>query len=119
MTAKAAQPELAALIGHGRRRLRLRPAKAREKPQCDHGNAGAQIGQGEFRQQRNGSAAGLAEIAADTDGAVEIGVDDGAGVEAVRGQRIVGLALRTGGRAMPVRVGELIEILQRRSGERV
>ena len=60
----------------------------------------AQVGQGELGQQRDGALAGVAQVAAHADDAVEGGVDERAGVEAVRGQGMFGLALRAVAGAM-------------------
>ena len=42
--------------------------------------------------------------------AVESGVDEGAGVEAVRDERMFGLALRAMGGAMEIRIAHLLEV---------
>ena len=65
LRAKTAQPELAALIGHRRgaaaAAASVAPQQTRDEKQRDHGEAGAQVGQRELRQQRHGAAAGLAQ----------------------------------------------------------
>ncbi len=97
LQAETAEPELAALI---RRRWwqcgfeRLGVEQARDEEKGDHGDGGTQVWQGEGGQQRDGAAAGGAEVAADADESIEVGVDDRARVEAVGFQRVFGLALR-------------------------
>ena len=97
LRAEAAEPELAALI-RGRRRqrgLRRLPWQdPRDEEHRDHGDAEAQVGQGETGQQRDGPAASLAEVTADSDRAVEVVIDDGAGVESVGFERVLGKTLR-------------------------
>ena len=118
--ASAAHPELAALVGRrGRQRggESFRLPQPRYEKQRDQGDAGAQVGQGELGQQGHGAPTSLAQVAAHADGVVEGGGDQRAGVEAVRGERMLGLALRTVGGAMPIEVGELIDVLLHRAGE--
>ena len=79
--------------------------------------AGAQVGQGELGQQRDGAPAGLAQVAAHADDAVEGGVDERAGVEAVRGEWMFGLALRAVAGAIAIGVSQLLGILLHRAGE--
>src|SRR6059036_889094 len=61
LRAEAANPELAALVGHGGRRglggavQRLRLEQAGDEEQRDHRQAGAQVGQDELGQQRYGA----------------------------------------------------------------
>jgi hypothetical protein len=116
---KAAQPELAALAGRWRRRSAVgrRREQTGEQPQRNHGDAEAQIGQGEVRQQGDGATAEFAQIAAHADQSVEAGIDEGAGVEAVRGERLPGLALRATSGAMPIGVGELLQVVLDGAGE--
>jgi len=63
LRAKAAKPELAALVGRRGRQRGLesfRVEQSRKEKQRDHRDAGAQAGQRELRQQRDGALAGLA-----------------------------------------------------------
>src|SRR5207244_9773920 len=95
----------------------FRLQQSRDEKQCDHRDAGAQVGQGELRQQRDRAPASLAKVAAHPDQAVEGGVDERARVEAMSGERVFGLALRTVGGAMAIRIGGLFEVLLHRTGE--
>ena len=118
--AEAAEPELAALIGCSRWQGGgecFGVKQAGEEKQGDDGDAGPQVGQGELRQQRDGTAASLAEVAAYTDRAVERGVDEGAGVEAVRDEPAFGPALRALGGAMEIRIGQLLDVGLHRTQE--
>ena len=115
---KTAAPELATLVRHGRLRGRLSSGfesaavqQTGDEKQGDHGNTETQEGQGELRQQRNGALAGVAQIAANGDDAVKVHICEGAVVEAVSGQRRLGLALRTVVRPITVGVGNLFEVL--------
>ena len=120
LRAEAAHPELAALVGRRWRQRggeSIRLEQPRDEEQRDRRDAGAQVGQGELGQQGNGALTDFTQVAAHADGVVEGGVDERAGVEAVRDERIFGLALRTVGGAMLIEVGELIEVLLHRAGE--
>ena len=117
---KTAQPELAALVRHRRRRgcgRRRGREETGHEPPGDEREAGAEVRQCELREQGNGKAAGFTQIAAHADRSVKSGVDDGADVEAVRGEWIFGLTLRAAGGAMLVRTVELGEVLLHRTGE--
>src|SRR5665213_707798 len=116
---KTAQPELAALVRHRRRcgcGRRGRDETDHEPP-GDEREAGAEVRQCELREQGNGAAAGFTQITAHADRSVKSSVDDGAGVEAVRGEWIFGLTLRAAGGTMLVRIVELGEVLLHRTGE--
>ena len=84
LRAKAANPELAALVGHGRRRGCRAAAcsvcameQTGDEEQRDHRQtAEAEVGQGELGQQGDGALAGLAQVAAHADDAVEGCVDE-------------------------------------------
>jgi len=82
-----------------------------QQPPGDDGEAGAEVGQCELRQQRGGAAADFAQIAPHADGSVKSGVDDGAAVKAMRGEWSCGLALRAVGGAVLVGIFELGEVL--------
>ena len=85
--------------------------QSRDEEHGDHGNAGAKLRQCEIGQQRDRTAAGRAEIAADADESIKGGVDDRASVEAVGFEWALGLALRALSGAMLVRRGgELGEV---------
>ena len=119
LRAETAQPELAALVRQWAavRRRAVCLEETGHEQQRDDRDAGAEVRQRELRQQGNGAAAGLTQVAAHADQSVEGGVDDGADVEAVRGERMFGLTLRTVGGAMLVRVVELFQVLLHRAGE--
>ena len=125
LRAEAADPELAALVGHrGRRSCGggvqcLRQEESRDEKQRDHRQAAAQVGQDELGQQGHGALAGLAQVAAHADEAVEGRVNEGARVEAMRGEWMFGLALRTVAGAVTIGVRQLLVILLHRAGERV
>jgi creatinine amidohydrolase/Fe(II)-dependent formamide hydrolase-like protein len=101
LCAKAADPELAALVGHRRGRgsggvlQRLPAEQTSDEEQRDHRQTAAQVRQDEVGQQGYGTPAGLAQVAAHADDAIEGRVDECADVEAVRGERVFDLALRT------------------------
>ena len=114
-SAEAAQPELTLLI---RRRSgqggveRLGVKQSRDQKQGDDADAGAQVGQGELRQQGDGALASLAQVAAYADRSVEGGgFEDGAGVESMSQEPVLGLALRAVVGAIPVCIGELFQVL--------
>lgn len=65
----------------------------------------------ELRQERGRAFAGFAQIPADADGTIEAGIDEGARVEAVRGERMFGLALQALFRTDEIGVVELLEVL--------
>lgn len=118
--AKTADPRLPALIGRCRRKgfpECLAVDQSRHQERGDHGDAEAQVRQGEVRQQRYGTPAGLAEIAAHADPSFERGIGDGARVETVRRQRTFGMAQWTLMGAVVVRVVELREVVRHGSGE--
>ena len=85
--------------------------QARHQKQRDHRDTEAQIRQGKLRQQRNGALTGPAQITAHTDRAVEPRVHQRAAVEAVCGQRLLGLTLRTVVGPVAIGVGDLFGIL--------
>ena len=75
--------------------------------------------QNELGQQGDSAPAGLAQVAAHADDAVEGGVDERARVEAMRGEWMFGLALRAVVRAVTIGVSQLLGILLYRAGKRV
>jgi len=125
LRAEAANPELAALVGHRGRRgcggaLQCLPAEQTgDEEQRDHRQARAQVGQDELGQQGHGALAGPAQVAAHADDAVVGGVDECAGVEAMRGEWTFRLALWTVAGTITIGVSQLLGILLHRTGERV
>jgi len=87
-----------------------------EEP-CDHHQAGTQVGQHEVGQQGHGALAGLAQVAAHADDAVEGRVDERARIEAMRGEWMFGMALRTVAGAITIGVSQLLGILLHRASE--
>jgi hypothetical protein len=83
----------------------------------DDADTEAQIRQRELRQQRDRALAGFAEISPDSDGTIEVGIDQGARVKTVRGQWMFGLALRALFRTREVGVGKLFAVLLHGTGE--
>jgi hypothetical protein len=75
--------------------VRARQEEPRDEKQRDHRQAAAQVRQNELGQQGDGALAGLAQVTAHADDAVEGDVDERARVEAMRGEWMFGLALRT------------------------
>ena len=123
---KTADPELAALVRHAGLRGRLGGSlqsaaiqQTGDEKQRDHENTETEIGQGKLRQQRNGALAGVAQVTAHADDAVKRHIHDGAAVEAVGGQRMLGLALRTVVGPITIGVGDLFGVLLDGTGERV
>ena len=123
---KTADPELAALVRHARLCGRLGGSlesaaiqQTGDEKQGDHENTETEIGQGEFRQQRNGALAVVAQVTAHADEAVKLHIGDGAAVEAVGRQRMLGRALRTVVGPMTIGVGDGFGILLDGAGERV
>jgi hypothetical protein len=123
LRAEAANPELAALIRHRRRRCLsgavqgLRQEQARDEKQRNHRQTGAHIRQDELRQQGDTALTGLAQVATHADNAVKSRVDECACVEAVRGKWMFGLALRAVIGAMRIGISQLLVILLHRTGE--
>ena len=123
LRAKAANPELAALVGHGRRRGAggglegLPTEQTGDQEQRDHRQADAQVGQDELGQQGDGAPAGVAQVAAHANDAVEGSVDQRARVEAVCGEGLFGMALRTVVGAVAIGVSQALGILLHRPGE--
>jgi hypothetical protein len=95
----------------------LRQEQARDEKKCDHRQARPQVGQDELGQQGDSALAGVAQIAAHADDAVEGGVDQRACVEAMRSQRMLILALRAATGAMRIGIGELLDVLLDRAGK--
>jgi hypothetical protein len=123
---KAADPELAALVRHvglggGHRGSDQGAAleQTSHEKESHHRNAEAEIGQGELRQERDGALTAGTQVAANADRAVKVYLHQGATVEAVSGQRMLGLALGAVIRSMPIGVSNLFVILLDRAGERV
>jgi len=121
---KAANPELPALIRHGALSGCQRGSceredfeQSRDEEQRDHGDAEAQPGQGELRQQGDGAFTDAAQVAAHADHAVKGKVHERAAVEAMTGQRLFGLALRAVARAVTVGIGDLFGVLCDGAGE--
>jgi len=117
LLAKAADPKLAALVRHvglsGRRGggwERLALQQASQEKQRDQGNAEAQVGQGELRQQGNGALAARAQVAAHAQDAFKADLHQGAAIEAVRAQRSLGLALGAVIGSMPIGISNLLGI---------
>jgi hypothetical protein len=73
--------------------------------------------QDELGQQRDGALAGLAQIAAHANDAVEGCVDERPRVEAMRGEGLFGMALRTVAGAVAIGVSQALGILLQRPGE--
>ena len=123
LRAEAADPELAALVGHRGRRgcgsaiQRLRQEQARDEEQRDHRQARAQVGQDELGQQGHGAPTGLAQVPAHADDAVEGSVDKRACVEAVGREGLFGMALRAVIGAITIGVSQLLGVLLHRPGE--
>ena len=120
--AKTAQPVLTSLIGRLLRQSLIESLvvnEASDLKQGDHRDAESQVRQGELRQKRDCALAEFAKITPDADGAVEIGVnvDERSFVEAMRRQRLLGLALRALVWPGQVCVGELLVILLHGTGE--
>ena len=90
-----------------------------DEEQRDHRQTAAQVGQDELGQQGDGALAGLAQVAAHADDAVEGRVDERARVEAMRGEWMFGMALRAVAGAITIGVSQLLGILLHRAGERV
>jgi hypothetical protein len=85
--------------------------QSRDQEQGDHGDGGAKVRQGEFRQQRDRASAREAEVAADADESIEGHVDDRTRIEAVSFERVLGLALGALSGAMQVgRGGQFGEV---------
>src|SRR5664279_3420631 len=123
---KTADPELAALVRHARLRGRLGSSlqsaaveQTGDEKQRDHEDTETKIGQSKFRQQRNGGLAAEAQVTANADGAGERHIRDGAAVEAVSGQGMMGGALRTVVGPITIGVGDLFGVLLNGAGERV
>src|SRR5258706_853138 len=123
LRAEAANPELAALIRRGRWRgwsggLKRLPAEQTgyEEPR-NRRQTRPQVRQHELRQQGHSALAGLTQVAAHADGAVEGCVGERARVEAVRGEWMFLLALRAVGRAMSIGVGKPLVVLLDRAGK--
>jgi arginine utilization protein RocB len=103
-----------------RRALQCLPAEQTgDEEQRDHRQAAAQVGQDELGQQGHGALAGLAQVAAHADDAVEGGVDERARVEAMRGEWMFGPGTAGSGRGGAIGVSQLLGILLYRAGERV
>ena len=85
--------------------------------QRDHHQARPQVGQDELGQQGDGAPAGVAQVAAHANDAVEGSVDERARVEAVRGEWMFGMALRTVAGAVAIGVSQLLGILLHGAGE--
>jgi len=123
---EAAHPALAALIRHGRLPggpgrcgEGTAPPEAGGEEASDHGNAEAEVGQDELWQQGHGAPTGPAQIPAHADHAVKRRVHERALVEAVRRERLPGLALRAAGRPIAVGIDERGSILLEGADERV
>jgi hypothetical protein len=126
LPAKAARPELAALVRHVGLRGDYRGfdesaafQKASDQEPGDHRHTEAKIGQGKLRQQRDGALTAPAEIAAHTDNAVKTCFHEGAAVKAVGAQRMLSIALRAMVGPAPTRISQRFLILLERAGERV
>ena len=85
--------------------------------QRNHHQARPQVGQDELGQQGDGAPAGVAQVAAHANDAVEGSVDERACVEAMRGEWLFGLALRTVAGAVAIGVSQALGILLQRPGE--
>ena len=85
--------------------------------QRNHHQARSQVGQDELGQQGDGAPAGLAQVAAHANDAVEGCVDERARVEAVCGEWMFGMALRTVAGAVAIGVSQVLGILLHRAGE--
>jgi hypothetical protein len=85
--------------------------------QCDHGEAEAEPGEGELWQQRDRAFTGAAQVAAHADDSVEGGVHEGAAVESMASQRVIGLALRAVVRAVSIRIGDFFGVALDGAGE--
>jgi hypothetical protein len=70
-------------------------------------------------QQRNGALAAVAQVTANADQAVKGHIRDRAAIEAVSGQWLTDLTLRTVIWPITIRVGDLFGILLDGTGERV
>ncbi len=88
-----------------------------DETEGDDGDTEAQIRQRELRKKRDRAFAGFAEIPANADGAIEVGIDEGTRVKAVRGQWMFSLALRALIRTREVGVGKLFAVLLHGTGE--
>ena len=124
LLSKTADPELAALVRHAGwcgRPGGSHEGEAVEQPgdekQRDHGDAEAEPGQGELRQQRNRAFTGAAQVAAHADDSVEGGIHECAAVESMAGQRVLGLALRAVVRAVSIRIGDFFGVALDGAGE--
>jgi hypothetical protein len=93
--------------------------QASHEEQRDHRQTAAQVGQDELGQQGHRALAGLAQVAAHADDAIEGRIDERARIEAMGCERMFGLALRAVARAMSIGVSQLLGILLHRAGERV
>ena len=98
---------------------RLPAEESGDEEHRDHRQTAAQVGQDELGQQGDGALAGLAQVAAHADDAVEGCVDERAGVEAMCGEWMLGVALRAVARAVTIGISQLLGILLHRAGERV
>src|SRR6266581_6428746 len=120
---KTPDPELAALVRHAGLRGGLGGSlqstavqQTGDEKQGDHENTETEIGQGKFRQKRNGAFAAVAQVTAHADEAVELHIRNGAGVEAVGGQRMLSRTLRTVVGPMTIGVGDGFGILLKGTG---
>ena len=103
---KTADPELAALVRHaglcGRLGSGLQSAAIQQtgdEKQGDHENTETEIGQGKFRQQRNGALAAVAQVTANADGAVELHIREGAACRSRERSAAAGPRIADSGRA--------------------
>ena len=85
--------------------------------QRNHHHARPQVGQDELGQQGDGAPAGVAQVAAHANDAVESSVDERACIEAVCGEGLFGMALRTVAGAVAIGVSQALGILLQRPGE--
>jgi hypothetical protein len=90
-----------------------------DEKQRDHEETKTKIGQSKFRQQRYGALAAVAQVTANADEAGKFHIRDGAAVEAVSGQGMMGRALRTVVGPITIGVGDLFGVLLNGPGERV
>src|SRR5215469_15085915 len=93
--------------------------KAGDQEQGDHRNPEADIWQGELGQQGDSSSAGLAEIPADMDRALKVGIHQRAAVKAGRRQGPSGFALWAVVWAEVIGIGYLSAVLLDRANEGV
>src|SRR5437867_13041497 len=82
-----------------------------KEKKADEQDAGSQVGQDEFGQQRYGALAGLAQVAAHAEDAVVGDIDERAGVETVRSECTFGQALGAVVGSIPIGVGKRFFVL--------